>query len=478
MRVGVAGFSCESCTFSPLITKEKDFLVSRGETLIGSYGFLPENRDANFVPLVRARALPGGPVDRSFYDKFKDELLGGLKKNGPWDGLFLDMHGAAGVTGMDDAEGDLLQSIRQIVGPTCLISASYDLHGNVSHEVAGNLDILTSYRTAPHVDRNDTLKRAVNLLVHCLGKNKVPHKVFIPVPILLPGEQTSTDWNPAAGLYAAIPDIINKYNILDASILIGYAWADEPRATASVAAFGFDRVNVEEAAETLGKRFWERRFDFRFGSFAGTADECIHLALESTEKPVIISDSGDNPTAGAAGDVTYLLERLIAHEVSGALYAGIADPAAVNICERAGPGARVKLDLGGKLDPVHGKPLEVKGDVVSVRSIRCRDGGKELKAVVLRINGVSVVITKKRMPFHHLEDFLLFGVDPRQYEIVVVKIGYLVPGLKNISARSLLALTPGAVNQDIVGLPFRRINRPLYPFDPDMDWQPRIRSNF
>jgi len=477
MRIALGGFRIESCTFSPLLTREQDFQVLRGRPLLESYPFRSQYGDVEFVPLVEAAALPGGPVEKSFYERCKGEFLQGLQEQGPWDGVFLRMHGAVNVAGMDDAEGDLLAAIREAIGPAALIAASYDLHGNVSQRVMDCIDVLSAYRTAPHVDGAETIERACSLLVRCIREKIRPHKVFIPVPILLPGEKTSTEWEPAASLYRLIPGLIKGDAVLDASILIGYVWADEPRSTASVIALGTARDQVHHAAVTLAQRFWNVRHEFQFGVTAAPVDRCIHEALDAPERPVVISDSGDNPTAGGAGDVPYVLERMQALGVTDGVFASITDPEAAAICETAGSGAEVDLLLGGKLDPVHGKPLRVQGRVRSLCQQpwllhRTGDAGVVNHMAVVDVQGIQVIITERRTPFHRLADFRNLGIEPRQHKIVVVKIGYLEPELKALAAKVLLALSPGAVNQDITSLPFKRIQRPLVPFDPDMAWSP------
>lgn len=470
-QIGVAGLSCECCTFSPLLSGERDFLVSAGAELAAHYGFFADYPDVHFTGLRRARALPGGPIEPTFYDGFKQQLLADLTAQGPWDGIFLDMHGAANVYGRDDVEGDLLDAIRQVVGPDCLIAASYDLHGNVSLRVIDSLNILTAYRTAPHLDWYETLERACALLVHCLREGLSPHIAFRPVPILVPGEQSSTEFEPAAGLYATIPQIIADYQLLDASILIGYVWADEPRATGSVVAIGLDAARTQAAATDLAQQFWGVREQFRFGVTSGTVDECIGLAMQTTTSPVVISDSGDNPTAGGAGDTPYVLERLLALGADATLVAGIADAAAVNVCTQAGVGATVSLALGGKLDPIHGRPLHVNGAVVSLHTVpwpaNAKAGATVLpnRVAVINVQSVHVVITERRTPFHRMTDFTQLDLDPTQYQIVVVKMGYLVPEVAALATRALLALSPGAVNQDIEHLPFQRIRRPMFPMD-------------
>lgn len=470
-HIGVAGLSCECCTFSPLLSGERDFMVSAGPELAVNYGFFADYSEIQFTGLRRARALPGGPIEPGFYDGFKQQLLAELTAHGPWDGIFLDMHGAANVYGRDDVEGDMLAAIRQIVGPDCLISASYDLHGNVSHRVIDSLNLLTAYRTAPHLDWYETLERACALLVQCLREGIRPTLAFRPVPILVPGEQSSTEFEPAASLYATIPQVIADYQLLDASILIGYVWADEPRATGSVVAVGMDAARTHAAADDLAQKFWAVREEFRFGVTAGTVDECIKLARQATTHPVVLSDSGDNPTAGGAGDIPFVLGRLLALGADTTLVAGITDPAAVVLCEQAGVGATVTLAVGGKLDPLHGQPLSINATVVSLHTVpwpaNARAGATVLPnhVAVVNVQGVDVVLTERRTPFHAMTDFTKLALDPTRYKIVVVKMGYLVPEVAALATRALLALSPGAVNQDIEHLPYQRIQRPMFPMD-------------
>jgi len=475
MKIGIGGFSCECCTFSPLPSTADDFTVLQGDSLLKPYTFLKHYPDIIFKPLVRARALPGGFIERNFYDRFKAEFLEVLNRSGPFDGLFLHMHGAAHVEGLDDTEGDFMTSIRDITGPDCVIAASYDLHGNVSETVFNRMDLLTAYRTAPHRDVYDTLERTCNLLVRCLRSRRTPHRAFVPLPILLTGEQTSTDWEPGKQLYSMIPDVIDRYNLLDASILIGFAWADEPRSGASVITLGHDRDSVEGAAEELAEAFWDARRAFDFGSPTGTVDECIRAALDSKEYPVILSDSGDNPTAGSAGDIPFFLQRLLALNVPDAVVAGIADAGAVAACVSAGPGRTVNLSLGGKLDPVHGAPLQVTGTVLAVYNAPFPVAGHSVVSnptAVIAVRGIRVIVTSRRTPFHRIRDFEQLGIVPFTHRILVIKIGYLEPELQQIARRSWLALSPGAVNQDIIHLPFRRIRRPMFPLDPGMVWTP------
>lgn len=466
-RIAIAGIATESCTFSPLPTRLSDFTVWRGDAQIAMYPFL-EQFEADIRPMLLARALPGGSVEASAYAALKTEFLDGLRAALPLDGLFLDMHGAMNVAGMDDAEGDWITAAREVVGDDCLISGSFDLHANISQREADALDLLTAFRTAPHVDYMETRERAFTLLMNSLNSGVRPHALRLRVPVVLPGEKTSTEWEPGASLYAALPESDAVPGVIDASIFVGYVWADEPRASATILVSGTDDAAMRREAGKIAQRYWDARDQFAFGVPAGSIDECINWALAAAERPVIISDSGDNPTAGGAGDVPIFLERLIAHNVPDAVVACIGDAPATEICYAAGVGAEVELALGGKLDPIRSQPLPVTG---RVKFLLYTDEIGERQAVV-QVGGVQVIVAQRRRPFHYLADFQKLGIALSQHQIVVVKVGYLVPELKAAAAKSLLALSPGAVDQAFERLPFQRITRPVYPLDRAMKWSP------
>ena len=470
MRIAIGGIAHESCTFSRLLTTLDDFRVVRqGDAQFEQlYPFLSGFPEADFIGTLTAKAIPGGPIEASAYARFMDEMLGRLEQLLPLDGVYLDMHGAMNVVGMDDAEGHCFAAIRMAVGRDCLISASYDLHGNVSERVMTNLDLITGYRTAPHVDVMETRERAVALLVRCLREQIRPQKAFVKIPVGHPGEKTSTEWEPGRSIYGAIPAEIDGDRVMDATIQVGYVWADEPRMTACAIAIGRDESAIAQTAARLAQLYWDHRAEFRFGVEALSVDECIRRAALAELKPVLISDSGDNPTAGGVGDVTYFLERALDLGPSDMIYASIPDADAVAHCMDAGLGATVNLEIGGKLDRVNSRPLAITAFVDVI------DDQAESPQVVLNSSGVRVILTSKRTPFHRRQQFIDLNLRPEDHQIVVVKVGYLVPELKAMAKMSYLALSPGAVNQDIVALPFKRIQRPCYPFDLFMRWSPTV----
>lgn len=198
MRIAVGGIHTESSTYNPVFTRLADFTVLRGAALLASPAFATLGSFPHaFQPLLHARALPGGRVEAGAYAALRAEFLRRLAATGPCDGLYLAMHGATAVDGLLDAEGDWIAAARTVVGPDMPIAVSYDLHGNVSPRVLDAVDIFAAYRTAPHVDVADTQHRAVAMLDRVLREGSRPFVTMVKVPVLLPGERTSTADEPA-----------------------------------------------------------------------------------------------------------------------------------------------------------------------------------------------------------------------------------------------------------------------------------------
>ena len=477
-RIGIAGISIESSTFSPHVSGDEAFTIRTGDDLIGYYPFLDEGRElreaADWVPLYHGRSLPGGAVDPDTYRRMKDAILEAIRREGPFDGFFFDIHGAMSVLGMQDAEGDLASAVREALGPDTLISTSMDLHGNVSEVLRDEVDLLTCYRMAPHEDWLNTKERAVwNLLARLRGEHgsdpvrRRPLKAWVPVPVLLPGEKTSTRLEPAQSLYAELPAIEAMEGVVDASVWIGYAWADEPRCQAYVVVTGDDEPLIAREAERVARMFWSAREDFVFVAPTASLDGALQKALApDAERPYVISDSGDNPTAGGAGDVTWTLGELLARPelIDGSrttLVASIFDAGAVAAAVAAGVGSTVTLTAGARVDSGPRGPLSITGDVFSITH-GDPDAGTQ---VVIAVGGVHAIITERRKPFHHLEDFRMLGLDPEAADIVVVKIGYLEPELYELAADWTLALTPGGVDQDLLRLGHHHLQPGVFPFD-------------
>ncbi|MGI6699696.1 MAG: M81 family metallopeptidase [Christensenellales bacterium] len=471
-NVFVGGIHIESSTFTPYRSGEKDFFITKGDELLKRYPWIDTYQDkVNFIPIMHARALPGGIVKRSFYDKYLKDFMQVLDlalKQFKLDGFFLDIHGAMSLEGSVDAEGDFIRALREKIGPKAPVCASMDLHGNISQTLFDLSTVLTCYRTAPHIDAVQTRERNLTNLLTVLDGRKQGKKIakaMVSVPILLPGEQTSTEVEPGKSLYAQIPQqLLHKDGVLDTSIWMGFPWADQPRSRAAVCAYGFNQDNTVACAKELAEKFWDYKNDFTFVGPVAPLKEGLQKALESKEKPYFLSDTGDNPGAGGDNDTVIVLKEILnsgAEKNKKIALVSIKDEQTVQELKANQIDDYVHVNLGGKINKALGGPVNTTMQLINRYS-----DTKAGDSVVLKKDNLSLVVTSNRYQFATEKNFQNAGLGSYQdYDIVIVKIGYLEPDLSRAAKGWTMLLTPGSVNQDLKNLAFDNLTRPLYPFD-------------
>jgi len=264
--------------------------------------------------------------------------------------------------------------------------------------------------------------------------------------------------------------------VMDASIWMSYPWADEPRNHAVVMAYGDDKKAVAAAAEKLARQFWSVRRQFEFVAPTDYLDVCLANALASQVKPFVISDMGDNPTAGGAGDVTWTLTELLKRpefqdpEGKSVIYASIPDSEFVARAVATGLNGIIDAQAGARVDGRYAPPVRLNGRITSIFN---DDKGGDV--VVVKMGSISVIVTEKRKAYHYEQYFTDLGLDPRATDIVVVKIGYLVPELYEMQKGWMMALTPGGVDQDLLRIPYKHIVRPIFPLDEAME-DPELKA--
>ncbi len=469
-RIGIAGMLIECSTFSPAVTPIEAFRQYEGERLRQNYPYLhPDSamgKGAVWLPAMVANATPGGIITRETYETLVNKALDQVKANMPYDAFFFHIHGAMSVVGLDDPEGDFIERLRGIIGNDAIVSTSMDPHGNVTQRLAEYTDLITCFRTAPHEDRDISVQRAITNLYDRVisGKGRPAYKAWVAVPVLLPGERTSTRVEPGKSLYAMVPEAEALPGVLDLGIWISYAWADEPRNQGVVMVVGDDKNQVETSAKKIAQKFWDVRKQFDFEAPTKSLEECLDAAVASKKKPFFISDMGDNPTGGGAGDVTWTLARLLKRpefqtaKGKNVIYASIPGPDMIAAAQKAGVGGHAEAMVGAIEDHRYEGPVKLSGTVMYTSD----------KEAVIKVGSVNVIVTKGRAAYHYEAGMKAIGLNPRTADIVIVKQGYLVPDWYNIQADWLMAHTRGGVDQDLVNLPYKRVIRPIYPLDPDM----------
>jgi len=474
----------ESNTFTPFLTTLGDFYVRKGQEMLddprpGSslQGIVATLRKhgVEIVPTIAAGAMPGGVVQRSAYETFKEAIL---KEASDVDGACVFLHGAMRAEGVDYCDNDILMALRKRLGPEVPITVALDMHANIVAESARNANATVAYHTAPHTDEFDTGAKAAEILMRILKDGVKTNIGFAKVPFLLPGEMAQTSLEPMAGMMRMVSEIEAMPGVMSASLANGHCWADVPEVgVAAVVVTNGDASLAQREAERLATAFWKRRKEFGVSAESYPVDEAIDKSMSAKESTVFLSDSGDNPGAGGTTDVPYLLERLIAKGARDVLIAGIWDPEATETCSSAGARNELTLSIGGKIDKRHGSPLEVSGKVTQLADdgpclIRRPTSQTEPgKLAVLTVEGVDIILSSNRISFEDPAQLRGIGLEPLDYRIVVLKRGYLTTPFEQISKRSILAISPGATNCDVTRMEFQRLKRPVYPLDPEMSWE-------
>ena len=464
-RICFGGIHIESTTFTSYVSSKSDFRIKQGEELMEYYSPLLIDASVTPIPLIMARAIPGGEVSREFFDEWMNTYLSMLEKEikqEPIDGILLDIHGAMSVVGLEDAEGYLASKIRELVGKKVIITATMDLHGNVSDKLFTVCDLLTCYRTAPHIDVVETKQRALDTMIKVLDEELNIYKAKVDVPILLPGEKTSTEAEPGKSLYNSLEVICENNSIFDASIWMGFPWADQARCHSAIVVTGTDRDVVNEEALELAKYYWSLREKFTFVGPVAPMNEAVTEAINSKLKPFFISDTGDNPGAGGANDINILLNEFLNRKISKkVLFSSIYDKESTDELYKHNIGDIVEIQLGGKVDPVYGEPLKLTGTVK--RFFANEIAGN---SAVISIDNIDVIVTEKRFQYGTLKAYNNAGVMSfDEYDIIVVKMGYLEPDLSEAAEGWVMALTNGAVSQDLANIDYKKLSCPIYPLD-------------
>ncbi len=482
MRVVIGSFSHESNTFNPVQMQLEEFHPQYGEDVLttlesplrsslhGIYQVL-QNAGAEIIPTVYARATPGGVVSRQAFDTVSGQLLATVAAAGSVDGVCLHLHGSMTVADIGDAEGHLLTEVRRLVGPDVPIAVSLDMHAMVTPAMLHSANAFVGFRTAPHVDAFETGHTAATLLVDSLQQGYQLTTAAVSLPMLVSGEQSETEKYPMNHLIQVLKETDQQVGILASSYFLGFPWADVPYNLGS--AVVVSRQDPELAANTavaLAEEFWKYHKDFQFTTEAYRFEEALAVAQMHDGGLVCIADCGDNPGAGGSENIVYPLQHMLAAVQKRAFFGAIHDPAAVRACQEAGVGGTVSVVLG-KLSIAPDSPgLSLTGTVKQVGQL-----GKLVTtaAAVLRVTGIDVLITEERAMMLDPQDLVELGLDLADYDILVLKSGYLDPQYEAVATKGLLALTPGFTNQIFVDLEYKQVPRPLYPLDKNIEFDPK-----
>lgn len=468
MRIVLGSMQCEGNSLTPIYTRYEDFDYAAGEAMYEKIDVLPylRQRGIEAIPTIYAHALPGGAVVKEDFLRLANDLVDRIPTDGI-DGVWLFLHGAMYVEQIGSGDTYLVRMVREKVGPNIPISVAMDFHADNTDEIMTMVNCVTAFRTAPHTDHRRTQLHAMEMLVQCIEENILPRPQMARANVVICGDAVQTALAPLKGIMEAAEEMEKTIpGMLSVQVFNGQPWIDAPYMGPSfVVTHRNDTDVAKKCAERLAKMFYDARHNFKFLVETATAEEAIQMAMES-DVPVFLSDSGDNPTAGAAGDNAFLLNRLQKLGAKNVLVAGIADAASCDACYAAQIGDTLTLQVGGGLDPnsekstITGKLIH-RGDILSYQ----RDNAGP--SATLDCGDITVVITKNRAAMCRPDIFQSIQLDWRPYQAVVVKLGYLFPELAQVAKRAILVFTPGGSTERLEDMHMKHIRRPMFPLDDD-----------
>jgi microcystin degradation protein MlrC len=475
-RIGVAMFIHETCTFCPEATGVEEFefygppvrgeeLLTANEYIRGFVSKAEEYGGVELVGLLSPREAKGGSsgswITTEAFEKYTNTIIEDIKQYGPFDGIYLSLHGAMAVSGIPKPEAEMVRRIREFVGEIPII-ITLDLHANVDHELSDAADAIFIVKRYPHYDSWLQGERAARIMIRTLRNSYKPVMATRKPGVITPSVFQGTGVSPAMEIMerarrweARRPDVF-------VSVAFGFAYADVPDVGATVMVITDKNQKLaDEIADDMSGYIWRMR-----GVFAGKrlpkTKEGVSLSIEAAKGgkvPVVIADHSDR-----TGNSTHILEELIRQDAVNFCIATIADEKAIDKLRSDGrkKGDHVKLTVGGYADKYAGNPVEIEGVLEYFNSY----GHFDKVAILLFGKNNRVIITPQLHQVTTPDIFDKLNIDLNTLEIISLKsrVHFRRGFYENGLAGAIFEVdAPGLGPADLSEIPYKNIPKDIYP---------------
>ena len=488
MHIVIAQMKHETNTFSPVPTPIQRFAVGtplphegaagvqalRGTgSGIGAFIELAEKAGATITLPVAGGAWPSGPVEDKAFEYMAGRICDAVAKG--CDAILLDLHGAMVTESYEDGEGELLARVRKLA-PNTPIAVALDMHTNLYPAIVENSDVIAGYQTYPHVDVYETGMRAGKALFAMLEGKAKPAMAWGQRAMLPHVMRQSSLDSPNREIQARCRQM-EKEGALCASLFVGFPHADILNA-------GLSAVVVTDNDPALARRWCDELLDMAWDARAQWVYEVEPLsksfarAKAMDARPVVLLDHYDNAASGGTMDTMAVLAGILEAGLEDVAAFAVYDPAAVVEMQKAGLGARVTLQLGGRLDMpslgLKGQPLTVTGTVKNLTNGQFRTRGPMSKGVlmdmgataVLDTGKVEIVVISRQQEPNDLECFASQGIDPTKKRYLMLKSRvHWRAGFGDLAKATVECAGVGVCTSDYGVLDFRKVRRPISPLD-------------
>ena len=483
MRIAVLHFAHETVTFLKNDTTLEDFVYpgspAKGEALLGfdrrSYmgGFVKVAREWPDVELVGIESplwpktgTGSGWITTEAFERFLGRMIEGIEAEGPFDGVYLSLHGAMGVRGVARPEAEIARRVRAVVGPKVPIAGTFDPHGNEDEEFLRHADMAFCVKYFPHYDSYLQGERAARTLVRAIRGDYRPAHATLKVPIIAP---SAVQWTGASPWM----DLVQRALVWEArqpdayvNVFFGFPYADVPDVGMTIQALtNGDAALARSIVDDMGRFAWRRREALLTSTRILTIPEGVALAKQAVvrgETPVVLADHSDR-----SGYATWLLREIIVQDLGKVLIATIADAKATAALKQREVKAGDPFDVavGGLVDESAGEPVRVQGTVLNAV-----EGHGQLWVTVEFGRGNVLVLSGFLVQIMEPQPLRQLGLDIDRFDVFAIKSrvhfrrGFDDSGF----AKTILLVEPeapylGTVRLD--GLPYENVDlRKFYPY--------------
>jgi len=486
LKILICGFYQETNSFNPIITDMENFKqggIFEGQELISQFkgkqcqlgGIIDAVLEAKggIIPGYSMTSQSGGMVNNEVLVHFLTKMLQVIRENKTIDGLFCAFHGATQTTQNDDAFGTILEAFRNAVGENVVITASCDLHANVTEKAVQNADFICGYQSYPHIDSYETGFRSASIGIRRICNKENLYMAHTLIPMIVP----ANGYTSISGLFYDLlqkgKNLVNEGKICDFTIFQMQPWLDVSVGGSSVLVIADTEKAAKKYTRELAAALWEQRDNF-WPDLWDIADILDLAAKNKTGKPVILVDSADSTNAGATGDSPVVLKEILEYQKPIKAAFLLDDDKAVQQAERIGVGNKGTFYLGGTKAPDLYNPVEVQAVVRSIHDgefLQEGPAGKGInrsvgKAAVLSVGSVDIMVCKNAVGNGDPQLYRHFGIEPIFYQMVTVKANTsFLAAYRHIASNICWADTPGAASANLLRLNFQRLPHGFYPFD-------------
>ena len=452
-------------------------IAARGDANTELAGFLDvgEIHGWQIDHVLSASAGPSGIVTHTAFDLLANSVVDAAGDN-HYNGILLGLHGAMVTEFCDDGEGELLKRLRAVVGPDAPIAITLDLHANVSVEMCSLANIIVSYKTYPHIDMREVGVHAGEILQRTMAGEIKPRTIRVARPMLEEINGGRTDIGPMIDRFSEARNYETRDDVFAVSINAGFASADIAEVGPTVLITGQgDFVAHTAFAETIAEDIWNRRNNVLNAYLSVETAATIAAAFDSNNGPLIIADYADNPGAGGYGDSTNLLRALLDAHVSDACFGPMVDPEVAQQLQAGKIGEQISVVLGGKTDPdFGGGPINLDAELVAISNGDYIGDGPMMRrlrgtfgpTVVVRVDGIDILVVSIASQMLDLQQFKAFGINPQSKAIVALKsMQHFRAAFEPIAAEIIVCDSGALCTPDYDRLPYRNVPRPMFPLD-------------